>query len=62
MYYCSNAACPAQAQQRIEHFASRGAMDIRGIGENLSAALYREGLLKDPADLYYLKKEQLAEL
>ena len=36
MYYCSNAACPAQAQQRIEHFASRGAMDIRGIGENLS--------------------------
>jgi DNA ligase (NAD+) len=62
MYYCINAACPAQAQQRIEHFASKGAMDIRGIGENISATLYREGLVKDPADLYRLKNEQLAEL
>ncbi len=64
MYYCSNAACPAQAQQRIEHFASRGAMDIRGIGENLSATLFQKGLIKDIADLYYLKdkKEQLLGL
>ena len=62
MYYCVNAACPAQAQQRIEHFASKGAMDIRGIGENISATLYRLGLVKDPADLYSLRKEQLAEL
>ncbi|MCH8864389.1 MAG: NAD-dependent DNA ligase LigA [Chloroflexi bacterium] len=64
MYYCSNAACPAQAQQRIEHFASRGAMDIRGIGESQSAMLLREGLVKDASDLYYLKdkKEQLIKL
>ncbi len=62
MYYCTNAACPAQAQQRIEHFASRGAMDIRGIGENMSAALYKHGLVKDAADLYYLKKDKLAAL
>ncbi len=64
MYYCSNAACPAQVQQRIEHFVSRGAMDIRGIGENLSATLYQNGLVKDAADLYYLKekKEQLLDL
>lgn len=64
MYYCSNAACPAQAQQRIEHFASRGAMDIRGIGESQSAMLLREGLVKDSSDLYYLKdkKEQLLKL
>ncbi len=64
MYYCSNAACPAQAQQRIELFASRGAMDIRGIGENLSATLFEKGLSKDAADLYYLKdhKEQLLGL
>ena len=64
MYYCSNAACPAQVQQRLEHFASRGAMDIRGIGESQSAMLLREGLVKDVADLYYLKekKEQLVEL
>jgi DNA ligase (NAD+) len=64
MYYCSNAACPAQAQQRIEHFASRGAMDIRGIGENLSATLYKEGMVRNVADLYNLKdkKEQLLQL
>ena len=64
MYYCTNVACPAQAQQRIEHFASRGAMDIRGIGENMSATLFQEGLVKDIADIYYLKdkKEQLLEL
>ena len=64
MYYCSNAACPAQTQQRIEHFVSRGAMDIRGIGESQSAMLLREGLVKDVADLYYLKekKEQLLKL
>ena len=64
MYYCSNAACPAQVQERLEHFASRGGMDIRGIGESMSAMLLREGLVKDIADLYYLKekKEQLLKL
>jgi DNA ligase (NAD+) len=62
MYYCSNAACPAQAQLRIEHFASKGAMDIRGVGENISATLFNQGLVKNAADLYYLKQEQLAEL
>jgi len=39
MYYCSNAACPAQVHERLEHFVSRGGMDIRGIGESLSATL-----------------------
>ena len=62
MYYCSNATCPAQAQLRIEHFASKGAMDIRGVGENISATLYNKGLVKNAADLYYLKQEQVAEL
>ncbi len=64
MYYCSNAACPAQVRERIEHFASRGAMDIRGIGESQSAMLLRDGLVKDASDLYYLKdkKEQLLRL
>ena len=61
MYYCSNAACPAQAQQRLEHFASRGAMDIRGIGESQSAMLLREGLVGDVADLYSLSREQMAK-
>ena len=59
MYYCTNAACPAQVQARIELFASRGAMDIRGIGESMSATLLSAGLVKDVADLYYLKMEDL---
>jgi DNA ligase (NAD+) len=62
MYYCSNAACPAQIKQRIEHFVSRGAMDIRGIGESLSATLFDNGLVRDVADLYYLKVEDLLKL
>ena len=62
MYYCPNAACPAQIQQRIGHFASRGAMDIRGIGEKQSIMLLKEGLVKDAADLYSLTVEQLAGL
>ena len=64
MYYCSNAACPAQVQERLEHFVSRGGMDVRGIGEAQSAMLLREGLVKNVADLYYLKdkKEQLVKL
>jgi DNA ligase (NAD+) len=59
MYYCPNAACPAQVEQRLEHFASRGALDIRGIGEQMSALLLREGLVKDVGDLYRLTAEQL---
>ena len=58
MYYCSNAACPAQAQQRIEHFASRGSMDIEGIGEAQSVILYNNGLVKNAADLYKLKDKR----
>jgi len=62
MYYCPNASCPAQIQQRLEHFVSRGGMDIRGVGKSLSAMLLREGLVKNVADLYDLKKERLLKL
>ncbi len=64
MYYCSNAACPAQAQQRIRLFTSRGAMDIKGIGESQSETFFREGLVKDITDLYTLKdkREELLQL
>ena len=64
MYYCSNAVCPAQVAGRLQLFVSRGAMDIRGIGERQSAMLLKEGLVKDPADLYYLKekREELLKL
>jgi DNA ligase (NAD+) len=64
MYYCSNAACPAQVQGRIEFFVSRGAMDIRGIGEKFIESLLKEGLVKDAADLYSLKdkRDQIVQL
>ncbi len=59
MYRCPNSACPAQVQQRVGHFASRGAMDIEGIGEKMSVALIENGLIQDAADIYFLTKEKL---
>ena len=62
MHRCTNAACPSQALERIRHFVSRGAMDIEGVGEKLCQALFEKGLVKNPADLYYLTREQLLTL
>ncbi len=59
MARCPNAACPAQVVQRLEHFVSRGAMDIEGIGEKLARALFEAGLIRDAADYYSLTLEQL---
>jgi DNA ligase (NAD+) len=59
MHRCTNAACPAQALEKIRHFVSRGAMDIEGVGEKISQSLFNAWLIKDAADLYYLKAEQL---
>ncbi|MFQ6057462.1 MAG: NAD-dependent DNA ligase LigA [Anaerolineae bacterium] len=61
-YYCVNAACPAQLIRRVEHWASRGAMDIEGLGEKLAVLFVQEGLIRDVADLYYLQAEQLLPL
>jgi DNA ligase (NAD+) len=62
MARCTNASCPAQIFRNLAHFVSRGAMDIDGVGEKLAAALLEKGLVKDVADFYYLKREQLMEL
>ena len=59
MHRCTNAACPAQALERIKHFVSRGAMDIEGVGDKLCQTLFETGLIKDVGDLYYLTREQL---
>ncbi|MFH0924613.1 MAG: NAD-dependent DNA ligase LigA [bacterium] len=59
---CVNVACPAQLERSIEHFASRGAMDIECLGPALISQLLDKGLLKDYADIYYLNHEQLATL
>jgi DNA ligase (NAD+) len=61
-WYCVNAACPAQLVRNIEHFVSRGAMDIVGLGIKIVEQLIATGLVKDAADLFTLKKEQLLEL
>jgi DNA ligase (NAD+) len=62
MHRCTNAACPAQALEKIKHFVSRGAMDMEGVGEKLCLALFEAGLVKDAADIYYVSKEQLLNL
>ena len=59
---CINISCPAQLKEHIRHFASRGAMDIEGLGEKVSAQLFDAKLIADPADLYFLSKEQLVAL
>ena len=59
---CTNAACPAQLKRRIQHFASRNAMNIDGLGPSLIDQLIDTGIVKDVADLYTLTKESVAEL
>ena len=59
---CINLSCPAQIKEHIRHFASRGAMDIEGLGEKVSAQLFDAGLISDPADLYFLTREKLLAL
>ncbi len=59
---CPNPDCPAQVRGRLEHWCSRGAMDIEGGGEVMVAQLVRAGLARDPADLYRLKLAEVAAL
>ncbi len=59
---CIGIACPAQIKEHIVHFASRGGMDIEGLGEKMVYQLVDAGLIKDPADLYFLRAEQLLPL
>lgn len=61
-YRCVNVACSAQAEGRLEHFASRSAMDIEGLGMKLIAQLVREELVRDVADLYTLSFDDLVKL
>ncbi len=61
-WYCVNAACPAQVVRNIEHFVSRSAMDIVGVGINLVEQFVQAGLLSDAADLYRLNREDLLQL
>lgn len=61
-YRCINPSCPAQLERGLLHFASKGAMDIEGMGESVVAQLVKTGIVKDFADIYSLKKEELLDL
>jgi len=59
---CTNLQCPAQVKNWLTHFASRSAMDINGLGESLVEQLVDSGLVKNPAELYSLKKVEVLGL
>ena len=62
VWRCENTSCPARLRRSLEHFASRGAMDIEGLGESLVDQLIDRGLVHDFADLYHLTADQLEAL
>ena len=59
---CTGAECPAQLHRNLTHFASRDAMDIDGMGPAVMSQLIERGLVKSPADLYFLEEQALADL
>lgn len=61
-YYCVNSSCPAQLVRNVEHFVSKEAMNIEGMGIKIVEQLVASGLVKDYADLYLLTKDQLLTL
>jgi len=61
-WYCINIACPAQLVRNLEHFVARGAMDIVGLGIKIVEQLVDAGLIRDVADLYTLRREDLLKL
>jgi DNA ligase (NAD+) len=62
VWRCPNTSCPARLRRSLEHFTSRSAMNIEGLGESLLDQLVTQGLVADAADIYTLKSDQLEEL
>ncbi|HMH31283.1 MAG TPA: NAD-dependent DNA ligase LigA [Methylomirabilota bacterium] len=62
VWRCPNEACPSRSWKRIEHFASKAALDIEGLGEKNVIALMNSELVKDPADIYSLTEAQVIKL
>ncbi len=60
--FCVNPVCPAQRQGRIEHFTSRGGLDIEGMGESRVALFIEHGFINDPGDLYFIDWAEVAAL
>jgi DNA ligase (NAD+) len=61
-YRCVNSACPAKLKESVQHYAGRHAMNIDGLGEKIVDQLVERGMVKDIADLYSVKMEDVAEL
>ncbi len=62
VWRCPNNSCPSRVWKRIQHYASKAALDIEGLGEKNVIALLNSGLINDTADIYELKKEDLLGL
>ena len=62
MSLCVNSQCPAQLVRLLEHFVSRGAMDIEGLGVRQTTVLLEQGLIRDVADIYTLEQDKLLAL
>ena len=62
IWRCPNNACPSRAWKQIQHFASKGALDIEGLGEKNVIALLQAGLIKDAADIFTVKEADLLKL
>jgi DNA ligase (NAD+) len=62
VHRCTGLACPAQIKENLAHFASKGAMDMDGLGQRFLEQMVDKNIIKDPADLYFLKKEDLMKM
>ena len=61
-YRCTGMSCPAQRLRHIIHFVSRDAMDIDGLGASIAEQMLEKNIISDAADLYYVTKEQIANM
>ena len=62
IHRCTGFACPAQIKENLAHFVSKGAMNVDGLGRRLLEQMVDKGIIEDPADLYFLKKEDLMKM
>jgi DNA ligase (NAD+) len=62
VHRCTGLACPAQIKEHLAHFASKGAMDIEGLGYKFLEQMVDKGIIRDQADLYFLKREDLMNM
>jgi DNA ligase (NAD+) len=62
VHRCTGMACPAQIKENLAHFASKGAMDMDGLGRKYLEQMVDKAIIEDPADLYFLEKKDLMKM